>query len=424
MKRKSFINALGKTAAAVAAASILPEAANAAPERGLDGYAYKEYATQRAVWVNTLVKIAGPVLENMSRGELAKNMQVEVSPQWDGRDKRVTYMECFGRLMAGITPWLALPADDTAEGQLRKKLAAQALAAYSHAVDPASPDYLLWRKESQPLVDAAYIAYSFLRAPAAMWQPLDALTKQRYVEEFKQLRRIKTPYNNWLLFAAMVEAFLLSIGEAYDPFRIDLAIRKTNEWYVGDGWHADGPAFHFDYYNGYVIHPMLTDVLEVWTKAGRAPRSEYELALKRMQRYSEYLERMISPEGTYPAFGRSVTYRMGLFQPLAQLCLMDKLPAGYSRGQVRNALSTVMQRQFTHPANFDNAGWLRLGFAGHQPQLADWYSNNGSMYLTSLVFLPLGLPATHPFWTDAAEPWTAVKAWSGDPFKKDYAVDY
>ena len=40
--------------------------------------------------------------------------------------------------------------------------------------------------------------------------------------------------------------------------------------------------------------------------------------------------------------------------------------------------------------------------------------------MTSLAFMPLGLPADHPFWTDAAEPWTQVKAWGGQPFPKDH----
>ena len=39
--------------------------------------------------------------------------------------------------------------------------------------------------------------------------------------------------------------------------------------------------------------------------------------------------------------------------------------------------------------------------------------------MTSLVFMPLGLPADHPFWKDAAEPWTSQKAWSGQPFPID-----
>jgi len=51
--------------------------------------------------------------------------------------------------------------------------------------------------------------------------------------------------------------------------------------------------------------------------------------------------------------------------------------------------------------NFDKNGFLQLGFAGHQPQMADVYTNTGSLYLTSVVFLPLGLPANHTFWTSA-----------------------
>ncbi len=68
-------------------------------------------------------KIAEPVLRNMANGELKKNMQVEVSPHWDGRSKDVTYMEAFGRLMAGIAPWLNLPDDNTAEGKQRYNFA-------------------------------------------------------------------------------------------------------------------------------------------------------------------------------------------------------------------------------------------------------------------------------------------------------------
>ena len=55
-------------------------------------------------------------------------------------------METFGRLMAGIAPWLTLPDDDTEEGKIRKELREMALKSYANAVDPQSPDYLLWRQ--------------------------------------------------------------------------------------------------------------------------------------------------------------------------------------------------------------------------------------------------------------------------------------
>ncbi|MDR0810849.1 MAG: DUF2264 domain-containing protein [Paludibacter sp.] len=377
----------------------------------------------RAYWAQMAYKIAAPVLENMSRGKLAENMQLELSPTWDGRDKRVSYMEAFGRLMDGIAPWLALPDDSTKEGKMRKQLRDWALQSYAHSVNPDSPDYLLWRNEGQPLVDAAYIASSFLRAPQQLWKPLDTLTKQRYIAEFQQLRRIDPPYTNWLLFSATIETFLMSINAQYDMYRIHSALRKIEEWYIGDGWYADGENFAFDYYNSYVIQPMYLQVLETLTKYKRLSQEENrDIALKRMQRFGIILERFISPEASFPVFGRSITYRLGVFQPLSLLCLKEKLPPELPEGQVRYALTSVIKRMFSQEGNFNEAGFLQLGFAGHQENLADWYSNNGSMYLTTEVFLPLGLPASHSFWTAKPLDWTAKKAWSGRDFPKDHAI--
>jgi hypothetical protein len=76
---------------------------------------------------------------------------------------------------------------------------------------------------------------------------------------------------------------------------------------------------------------------------------------------------------------------------------------------------------FTTDNNFNEKGFLSIGFCGSQNNIADWYTNNGSLYMTSLSFLPLALPASHPFWSDAAQPWTSVKAWSGKPFPKDHS---
>ncbi len=376
--------------------------------------------TDRQQWADLCYKIARPILENMSKGELQKNMNVELSPTWDGRETQVCYMEAFGRLMAGITPWIALPDDGTPEGKQRKQLHDWAIQSYKNAVDPASPDRLYWKGiTTQMLVDAAYLAESFLRAPEATWEQLDKVTQKRYIDCFKGLRTIRPAYNNWLLFRAMVEAFLMSVGEEADEYALSVGLNKMNEWYLSDGWYSDGPEMALDYYNSYVMHPMLIEVLEVCQAHKFQTPIKTTLAIKRMQRFNTFMERLISPEGTYPAFGRSVVYRMGAFQTLALAAWKYGLPENITNGQVRSALTAVMKNMFAVDGNFDADGFLRLGFAGHQPELANYYTNNGSLYMTALVFMPLGLPANHPFWTEPAEPWTSQKAWTGKPFPID-----
>ncbi len=392
------------------------------------GFAAKKKVAQqsdRQYWCSLAYKMAQPVLENMAKGELQKNMLTEFSPSFDNRNKNVVYMETFGRLMAGIAPWLTLPDDETAEGKQRKQLREWALAAYKNSVDPQSPDYLCWGSAGQNLVDAAYIAESFLRAYDTLWKPLDEVTKKRYLTEFTKLRSIDPPYTNWLLFSSTIESFMAKAGGSYDQYRVNSTCRKMEEWYVGDGWYADGPVFAFDYYSSYVFHPMYLETLQAMIDAKANTRLDYkkyyDREMKRCQKYAIILERLISPEGTFPVFGRSIPYRMATMQPLALMAWYQTMPKDLSNGQVRAALTKVLHRMFDQENNFNEKGYLSIGFCGtNQKDVADWYTNNGSLYMTTLAFMPLGLAADHPFWTDAAQPWTQVKAWSNQPFPKDH----
>jgi len=244
------------------------------------------------------------------------------------------------------------------------------------------------------------------------------MVKERYIQHFIALRKFAPVYSNWILFPAVIETFLLQIGATADQFRIDMALHKIEEWYVGDGWYSDGPNFAFDYYNSYAIQSMYLEILSFPPFMSK----EYYYALKRIQRFAEHLERFISPEGSFPVFGRSITYRMGVFQPLALLAWKGILPETLSEGQVRSALTCVMKRLYSAPKIFDDQDFLRLGFAGYQPDVADFYTNTGSLYMTSLVFLPLGLSSNHSFWKSATQSWTSLKAWSGETFLRDESV--
>ena len=170
--------------------------------------------SDREVWVTLLYQMAEPVLKPMSEGRLQEVMSyesgnLEVSPTWDGRNKKVSYMEAFGRLMTGLAPWLSLPDNDTKEGLMRKQVREWAIKSYTNAVDPTNPDYLGWQSGGQTLVDAAFLVQSFHRGWDALWEPLSVETKLRYVHELQQLHRYDPPYQNWFLFCGIEEAFLM-----------------------------------------------------------------------------------------------------------------------------------------------------------------------------------------------------------------------
>jgi len=417
MERRKFIGALSLTGVfgIVSPKTVLSATTNETPAR---------LKNDREYWYKLLYKIASPVVSNLASGTLVKNMPLITAPKFDSRSPTVSYLEAVGRTYAGIAPWLTLPDDETAEGLLRKKLRLQAVQGLDNCFAANSPDKLNFSKDYQPIVDAAYLAQTFLRAPKALWEPLKTETKQAIVAAFKSLRNRKPFKNNWLLFGSITEAFLLSIGEQHDEARLNEGVDTLTAWYKGDGWYGDGPNLAFDYYNSFVIHPMMVDTLAVMLDKKLVKQERYDLALKRMQRYVVGQERMISPEGTYPPIGRSITYRTGAFQALSQVALMHKLPDTITPAQVRSALTKVKQNLYDVPGTFDAKGWLQLGFCGHDPEIADYYTSTGSLYMATLSFLPLGLPASDEFWAAPAADWTAKKAWAAKPFPKDYHVDY
>ncbi len=173
---------------------------------------------------------------------------------------------------------------------------------------------------------------------------------------------------------------------------------------------------------GGVIQPYLAAVLAV---AGDRYRVFSEKLDRIMQRYAEIQERTINTDGSYPVTGRSITYRCGAFHELADVVLLGRLPASLLPGQVRGALTAVIKKTLGAPGTFTAQGWLAIGVCGRQEELADSYITGGSLYLSSEVFLPLGLGPADSFWTSPATPWTAVKVWSGmDSTRADHALDF
>lgn len=367
----------------------------------------------RQYWVGLAEKISSPVLMNLAARTLKKNMPVEERP--NAKRGPYTHLEAFGRLLAGIAPWL-----ETDQPTKWVDLARESLDA---ATDPKSPDYLEYKKPAQPLVDAAYLAAALLRAPKTLWEPLSDKVKSNVIEALKLTRGIKPGNNNWVLFASMVEAALFRFGKVeIVRERVQTALDKHAAWYVGDGTYGDGERFHWDYYNSFVIQPFLIHTLEAFPEEA-AWQEMYKPVIARAARYASVQERMISPEGAYPPIGRSIAYRFGAFHLLGLIALRKQLAKDIKPAAVRCAMTAMIKRQMESKGNFDANGWLTLGFAGHQPRIADSYVSTGSLYLCANGLVPLGLPASDPFWSDPDAKWSSVRAYAGEDMPVDHSHD-
>ena len=404
--RRAFLQTVAGAGAAAAAAQATPQAAE----------------SDRQYWVRTMGKVAEPVLSNLAAGTLKRNMPVECVTGDVAERRKVTHLEAIGRLLAGIAPWLEAGLDAGPERDLQQRYAGLARQAIRAGADPQSPDFLNFHEGSQPLVDCGFLAQALLRAPNELWKKLDPATQKNLAAGLLSARAITPGQNNWLLFAATVEAALAMMGERFDAMRIDYAVRAHQQWYVGDGLYGDGPRFHWDYYNSFVIQPMLLDVVRNIGAHAKTWQSMVPDILARARRYAAIQERLISPEGTFPVIGRSICYRTGAFQLLAQMALLGELPAPLTGPRVRSALTAVMKRLLEAPGTFDDKGWLTVGFAGHQPHLGESYISTGSLYLCAGVFLPLGLRPADAFWSGAAEDWTARRIWRGEDAAADHAI--
>jgi rhamnogalacturonyl hydrolase YesR len=391
-----------------------PSVPSATQAPSAEGIAARAYAVQ------VMTRLADPVLLSLSDNKLK-----EWLPVFHPQNTPTAPLEALGRLLAGMAPWLELGPGDDAEGKLRAHYIELAVKGIGIAVDPQSPDFMNFTTRGQPLVDSAFLAQALLRAPKQLWGNLAEKERSNLCAALKTaLHKTHPDGNNWVLFGATIAAALWEFTGECEIAPMELAINRHMEWYKGDGVYGDGATFHWDYYNSYVIQPMLLDVLRVCQEKNHPLAKDYDLILKRAERYAAIQERLISPEGTFPVMGRSSCYRFGAFQTLSQIALMHKLPESIQPSAVRAGLGAVIRRMIEAPGTFDEKGWLRPGAVGFQPSLAEAYISTGSLYLCTVGLLQLGLPANDPFWTAPDAPWTQQRIWSGQDLPADHAVNY
>ena len=405
--RRAFLQTVAGVSAAAAAAQAAPQA----PE------------SDRQYWVRTMRKVAEPVLANLAAGTLKRNMPVECVTGDVAERRKYTHLEAIGRLLAGIAPWLEAPLDAWSRAR-----PATALCGSGAPGDPHRRGSAFARLPQLPrrVRSRWWIAASWRRRycarPNELWKKLDSGTQKNVAAALLSSRVITPGQNNWLLFAATVEAALALMGERWDAMRIDYAMRAAPAVVRRRRRVRRRSALPLG---------LLQQLRHPADAAGRAAqyrvaRQDWETLLPdilaRARRYAAIQERLISPEGTFPVIGRSITYRTGAFQLLAQMALLGELPAPLTGARVRAALTAVMRRLLEAPGTFDDRRLaddrtVRASAASGR----DLHFDRQPVSLRGRVSAP-GLRRPTRSGRAPAEDWTSRRIWRGEDAPADHAI--
>ncbi len=349
-------------------------------------------------------RIVTPVLNTFASKTFKTTFVQQVAVPKYIRPVSAAYVEAFCRTFMSVAPFF--------ESSEAPDICELMLAAWKSVIDGSYLTSDEWKCGDQLLVEAANLVYGFLLYPKS-WSALPTLTQNKIFDILLTASAITPHKNNWYLFKCAVDIFLHKHGKLGSIRHVFQLLNEFEAWYVGDGWYKDGPAFKMNYYNSYVILPFSYIIYNYLRRIQSQLQTRFEVVCKRIQRHAEWLERLISIDGTFPIFGRSVVYRTAVFHALVFCAVHVGLPPSLSHGQIRRGLGLVHTKMWSSGyTQFDPNGFLHLGFIGSQPWVADSYSNNGSCYFTVLSFSVYSLPSTHPFWTADEKPITQERAWT------------
>lgn len=374
----------------------------------------------RKDWIETLLKITLPILEKSATEKLKKGMP-------KGKFfKEDQYLEALGRIICGIAPWIECKESESDYEKERKQHVLNLLIkTFENITRTDSPDYICFTQSPQSLVDTAYLVQGFIRSPF-LWQSLKKTTQEKLISEIAKTRCFNPCDNNWLLFASMIEAFFLKYTSVpIEKRRLEKGPDYFSSFfYIGDGMYGDGITFSMDYYNSFVIHPMMLDILEVCREKYKSVKyiKMYDMAAVRFKRFVEIQERTVSPIGTYPIYGRTQICRLGSFQALSYSIYKNLIPESLSKSQIKGALCSLLSAFTNNDKNYSDDYILAIGINGNQTTIAESYVSYGSAYHICNFFLCLGISPEEEYWREDVSEWTSLRVFNGNEIPSDHAL--
>ena len=307
---------------------------------------------------------------------------------------RVVGLEAFARPLWGLT---ALSAGG---GAVDWTAIRQGLV---NGVDPAHPAY--WGGVSasdQRLVELAAIGFALALATDQIWTPLSPEARTLVGDYLLAARQVAYQDNNWKFFRVLLDLGLAAAGLGEDP-DTETYLSAIDAMHIDGGWYRDGAKPQVDWYVafGFQFYSLIYLAL---AKGDPERKARFE---QRARAIAGDLAWWFADDGAALPFGRSLTYRFacaGFWGALA-FAGVEALPWGVIKGYYLRHLRWWSQQPITR-----RDGLLSLGYAYPNADLAEAYSSQASPYWAFKAFLPLALPAEHPFWSAEETPADAAPA--------------
>ncbi|MFD1955541.1 DUF2264 domain-containing protein [Paenibacillus thailandensis] len=348
---------------------------------GIEGIADNPLATKRDMRL-LFERLAAPLKPFYSEG----GARLRLGETGASYEASVAEMEGFSRVLWGLVPLLAGGGDSELAALYPKGLA--------NGTNPAHKEY--WgevRDYDQRLVEMAAIGFALAAAPERLWEPLTAEERRRLFDWLDQINRHPVYDCNWLFFRVLVNVGFRKAGLPYDEEQTEASLRRIGDYYLEEGWYADGVGGHSDYYVPFALHYYGLLYAKLMEREDPARAATYK------ERAAEFAKRFIhwfADDGSALPYGRSLAYRFSqsAFWSALSYAGADPFPPGVAKGIVLRNLRWWMKQPI-----LDSNGLLTIGYAYPNLVMAENYNSPGSPYWAFKAFLPLALPDDHPFWT-------------------------
>jgi len=300
-------------------------------------------------------------------------------------DRAAADLEGFARPLWGLTP-LAAGGGRFDHWELYRR-------GLANGTDPEHPEY--WgtvNSTDQRMVELAAIGFTMRLLPHLVWEPLEQRAKDNLAAYLKHARKFDYADNNWKFFRILVDLGLEECGVEFDRSLTEKYLEELDGFYLGDGWYRDGNVRRIDHYIPFAMHFYGL----IYARLARGDEKRVAAYKERATLFAKDIRHWFDEDGGTLAFGRSLTYRFacgGIWGALA-FADLEALPWGEIKGQFMRHLRWWADKPI---ANRD--GILSIGYGYPNLFMSESYNSAGSPYWALKAFLPLALPADHPFWT-------------------------